>query len=655
MTNKRFVIGLVALVGCGIALAGSSALALQAEQKVAKPGAQAPEAKQADADKKEGKSLLNNGGFEEGDTKSQAPDGWKTGGAVWGPWRLIQAPRNVEYGWDRNVAHQGRASLHLGKKVVDYRPPYGQWFQEVRRTGTSPRLKVSTFVKAKKATKAVVEVQFLDKNGNRRWLSRTWAIYIGSKDKGDPPATHDWKRYEGVVEIPKGTENINIAAQIYGPGDVWFDDIEAEFTDAEATDPTAPEARAGAPKHPEAANASGAERMAIGDPRTVWLRDHCAPLRSIDPLDTDFADLKPVAERIGNARIVILGEQSHGDGASFVAKCRLVRFLHEVVGFDVLAWESGLFDCREMEMALRSPDVPLNEAISRGIFPIWGASGHVTPVFRYARATHASPKPLEMAGIDCQFSSRSTHEVYAEKLFAFFAKIDADLPADVRGEISKLVAAIGDGKYKPTTEQRKNAHSAIESAMARLALAEAKPGAPLRDVKFYRRTLNNLLVYETMNADSEKDSKKPSANNIRDVAMADNLLWLANDWYRGKKLVVWAASFHGMREPEGIDTNDATLDYRGLVTMGQGVHAGVGQAVYSIAFTAYEGKRGNPFFGSSSLARSEPGSLEAICHDAGHPYLFIDFRALPKEHWLRTPVVASPLGYSSMRKLAAAL
>jgi hypothetical protein len=239
MTHKRLVIrSFVTLVGA-VALAGASALAFQGPEKRGEPAAQAPTATQADAEKNQAKSLLTNGGFEEGDPQGDAPDGWKTGGATWQPWRLVQAPSNVQYQWDRKVAHEGRASLHLTKKLNNYLPPWGQWFQEVKRSGTSPRIKVSAFVKAKKATKAVVEVQFLDKNGNRQWLERNWAVYIGAKEAGDRPATHDWKRYEGIVEIPAGTEKLNIAAQIYGPGEVWFDDIEAEYTDAAATDPTA--------------------------------------------------------------------------------------------------------------------------------------------------------------------------------------------------------------------------------------------------------------------------------------------------------------------------------------------------------------------------------------------------------------------------------
>ena len=41
----------------------------------------------------------------------------------------------------------------------------------------------------------------------------------------------------------------------------------------------------------------------------------------------------------------MLGEHPYDDGTTFVAKTRLVRFLHEQMGFNVLAFESGLYDC----------------------------------------------------------------------------------------------------------------------------------------------------------------------------------------------------------------------------------------------------------------------------------------------------------------------
>ncbi len=52
--------------------------------------------------------------------------------------------------------------------------------------GDFPCLAVSAQVKAAKMSKAVLDVVFLDKDG--QWISHHWAAYIGGKEPGDPPA-----------------------------------------------------------------------------------------------------------------------------------------------------------------------------------------------------------------------------------------------------------------------------------------------------------------------------------------------------------------------------------------------------------------------------------------------------------------------------------
>lgn len=105
------------------------------------------------------------------------------------------------------------------------------------------------------------------------------------------------------------------------------------------------------------------------DQRLKWLQEHSAAVSSIDPSDTDFSDLMPLAAAIGPARVVLLGEQTHGDGARFLAKTRLIRFLHEIMGFDVLAWKADMYACREMDAALHSTQ-QIESAAARCIYPV---------------------------------------------------------------------------------------------------------------------------------------------------------------------------------------------------------------------------------------------------------------------------------------------
>ena len=70
------------------------------------------------------------------------------------------------------------------------------------------------------------------------------------------------------------------------------------------------------------------------------IRQQSREIRTIVTNDTDYTDLQSLASSIGNARIVILGEMDNGDGETLKAKTRLVKYLHQKMGFTVLAFES---------------------------------------------------------------------------------------------------------------------------------------------------------------------------------------------------------------------------------------------------------------------------------------------------------------------------
>src|SRR5262249_16647094 len=149
------------------------------------------------------------------------------------------------------------------KKTAQRYFPIAQWSQEVRLENAPAKLRIGAWVKAKKATKATLDVMFLDDAGEM--TSHKWAAYIGAKEANDPPATHDWKWYEDVRGRRAGTKRLLIAPQIYGPGTVWFDDLVATPVDGAAKGPPpaarGDEARADA----DIADVPSVERVAGGD------------------------------------------------------------------------------------------------------------------------------------------------------------------------------------------------------------------------------------------------------------------------------------------------------------------------------------------------------------------------------------------------------
>jgi RNA polymerase sigma-70 factor (ECF subfamily) len=206
--------------GAGGGAGAPEAMPVVASEPAAPAASPAPQAKAGD------KSLLTNGGVEEGE--GDAPKAWTTGAIP--PGGTVPG---VDYTWSR-IGHSGKASLSL-KKTAQRFFPIAQWSQKVDHHGDSPRLKVSAWIKADRVTKAILDAQFLDSKGE--W-SHAWVSYIGPKEPATRPVTHNWKHYEGVVAIPPDTRQIIIAPQIYGPGHVWFDDLAAEYTQEPATDAT---------------------------------------------------------------------------------------------------------------------------------------------------------------------------------------------------------------------------------------------------------------------------------------------------------------------------------------------------------------------------------------------------------------------------------
>lgn len=78
------------------------------------------------------------------------------------------------------------------------------------------------------------------------------------------------------------------------------------------------------------------------------LASSCRSPDRVHPVDLSASlseQLDPLATAIGASRIVLLGENGHGVGSITEAKVDLVSYLAAELGFDILIFESGFFEC----------------------------------------------------------------------------------------------------------------------------------------------------------------------------------------------------------------------------------------------------------------------------------------------------------------------
>ena len=276
------------------------------------------------------------------------------------------------------------------------------------------------------------------------------------------------------------------------------------------------------------------------DARAAFLKDALIPVRTIDPKDEDFSDLMPLIEKIGKVRVVLLGEQSHGDGSCFQGKSRLIRFLHQKMGFDVLAFESGMFDMHWVDDGMRN-NAPLTEVHKRGLFGIWALSAQCQDLIKYVLDSNGTESPLELAGFDNQFSSGSAREEFPRAVKLFFEKSGVDvLEKGQENAVQQLSEWIGEEEGGAKKAMPKELLALCDSVVKKLdekkdvLLAVHSP----RDVAFMKRCLRNQMAYARQLAYfASNDNDK--GGTIRDATMGENLTWLVTEYYSGRKVIVW--------------------------------------------------------------------------------------------------------------------
>jgi len=382
------------------------------------------------------------------------------------------------------------------------------------------------------------------------------------------------------------------------------------------------------------------------DPRVAWLTQHAIPMRSLAHDDDDFTDLRPLREAIGDARVVLLGEESHASGTNIRAISRLIRFLHREMGFDVIAFESGLYEMWKVWQLMQAGNDP-GDAMRQGLFGVWSYAADFQPLARYLGQQAVGPHPLEVSGVDCQLTGSLSRQQLVFELRELVARehLGEEGKNLVQGFWTTLSGFVGSTPPDSLTNRvQQDVSSDLRWLAERLADAgetrSAAEGRTLRMWAQVSRSLAELMVFFWSDAYGDR----------RDLQMARNLVWLAREYFPGRKIIVWAANPHVIRYPYRLPKQNVQVS----VGMGQAVWEVFGDRSFVITATAYSGQfRWTAFPPSMTftmVSDQDPTfELEELLAATGLEQAVLPLRNLPPGgDWLRSPILSRTWTYQSV-------
>jgi erythromycin esterase len=396
-----------------------------------------------------------------------------------------------------------------------------------------------------------------------------------------------------------------------------------------------------------------------------WAKSHAIPLSRT----MSEAELSLFGALIGDASIVALSEALHGVAEPLLFRNRVLEYLVRNKGFTAIAIESGVLEGRRVNdfvhgsaddrdtvlaegLSWRFGDLPQNRELIEWLRQYNAASGCSRAVNFYGFDLPGSPGlPDVCRGIDtalreviCYLRAvdSAAVEAFDRRAGALLRSVRFDLCAAAEqpsydklssSERDTLTASIGDviaqlercaEKYSALTtpEEYEWAH--------RAAIAARQVDAWLRQLPLNWRPARAPIRFP-----SPQTEFLVTANDVRDLAQADNLEWiLSREGERGK-LVVFGHRYH-------ISAAPVRADWTG----------GCQQAVMGTHLRRRWGSRlitiGNLVQGGPSMQPASPKSVDGLINGVGPDHLLLDLRQAPAElgPWLASEQALSqiPLG-----------
>jgi protein-L-isoaspartate(D-aspartate) O-methyltransferase len=352
------------------------------------------------------------------------------------------------------------------------------------------------------------------------------------------------------------------------------------------------------------------------------VRETAEPLPDID--DPSFGRM---FDRFADAKVVLLGEATHGTSEFYRARAAITRRLIERHGFSIVAVEADWPDAAAIDRYVRHKAAHVGSGPAFRRFPMWmWRNVEVANFVDWMRTFNAAREPDRRPGF------------FGLDIYSLNSSIEAVL--DYLGRVDPQTAQVARERYGCLTPWQRDPATYGRSALTSgFAKCERPVTLALRDL------LQKRLEYEARDGESYLDAVQNArlvvaaeryyrvmyygsaeSWNLRDTHMFETLNHLLQWRGADAKAVVWAHNSH-IGNAAATDMGEA----RGEINIGQLCREKFGNQAVLIGFGTDRGTvaAASEWDGPmeiKTVRRAHEDSVERLCHDSGVGRFLLDLR-----------------------------
>lgn len=302
---------------------------------------------------------------------------------------------------------------------------------------------------------------------------------------------------------------------------------------------------------------------------------------------------------VHDKQIVLLGESSHGVGDYFSEKIKIIKYLHEHHGFNIVVFENGLVESTisKERASLEGPELVLQQH-----FMDIYHNEEMLPLFKDSWAHN-----LTITGMDLQPMYREASDYYVQTIKNKLDEGTYELLQNAENQYFKLNELLLNTQkikhLKPTII------ACIQSYKELLDKAHLKD--ELKYTMLFKKFLENRIDWLNLNLKGVL-----SSGATRAQYMYKNVEWLLK-FYRGEKLIIWAHNFH-IRKSQTWLTKLLRLK-----NVGYSLQKMMQKDCFTIGLYASRGHYASLYRNEFDIQLHNKHHLEKICNEISEKSVFL--------------------------------